>query len=55
MSEEFNNLLESEKDEGIYDGGIRLKTTTGDWLVMFIGSDDFLKPNAIKLYKRVYL
>ena len=41
----------SEKDEGIYDAWNKgLKVATGDW-VMFIGSDDFLKPNALKLYK----
>lgn len=41
----------SEKDEGIYHAWNKgLKHATGDW-IMFIGSDDFLKPNALNLYK----
>jgi glycosyltransferase involved in cell wall biosynthesis len=41
----------SEKDVGIYDAWNKgLKVATGDW-IMFIGSDDFLKSNALKHYR----
>jgi glycosyltransferase involved in cell wall biosynthesis len=40
----------SEKDEGIYDAWNKgVKAATGDW-IMFLGTDDFLKPDAIQTY-----
>ena len=41
----------SERDNGIYDAWNKgVKKATGDW-ILFIGGDDFLKPDAIKLYR----
>lgn len=40
----------SERDQGIYDAWNKsLQVVTGEW-IMFLGADDFLKPNALEKY-----